>query len=240
MTLHVLNGDSLKERFPELPGEIITMRECLMEGPVSETDPQAFFAARKEFLAEFDDEENSYDLTVSELMRMKEPDFTDIYLWFEEDLFCQVNMWFLIDLCRIFGATARLWHVKTADDRPYSFAAHSNAELIIQFDLKMRINHLPEWYGLWNSYRSDDLEGFKKHALRLSSEYPYVLRAAEAHIARNPENPMAGRPIQVLKDIISGLDNPAFGPVFMEFCKREPIYGYGDLQIKVMYDSLVD
>jgi hypothetical protein len=30
-----------------------------------------------------------------------------------------------------------------------------------------------------------------------------------------------------------------FGTVFQEFCKRESIYGFGDLQVKRIFDEVV-
>lgn len=51
MTVHVLNGDALLERFPDaLPGERLVFRECLIEGPPE--SPDGFFAAREGYLAE--------------------------------------------------------------------------------------------------------------------------------------------------------------------------------------------
>jgi len=35
------------------------------------------------------------------------------------------------------------------------------------------------------------------------------------------------------------LETQDFGPVFREFTKRESIYGYGDLQVKRLFDELL-
>ena len=50
----------------------------------------------------------------------------------------------------------------------------------------------------------------------------------------------AGRPIQSLITIMKELDTEEFGPVFREFNKRESIYGFGDLQVKRLFDEIIN
>lgn len=50
----------------------------------------------------------------------------------------------------------------------------------------------------------------------------------------------AGRPIQSLITIMKELDTEEFGPVLREFNKRESIYGFGDLQVKRLFDEIIN
>src|SRR5688572_17976133 len=98
MNVHVLNGDALKENFP-LAGDIIVCREALVDGPVDALSFESFFEDRAAFIAEsFDAEKDSYvNLVRNEFDRLANCNHESaIHLWFEHDLFCQVNLWFIL------------------------------------------------------------------------------------------------------------------------------------------------
>lgn len=94
-TYHILNGDCLAEKFPKLPdGEIIIWREGLVEGPLPERD---FFKAREDYISSFVDNSGYQLKVVSEFKKIQNiPEGSEVYFWFEDDLFCQVNFWFLV------------------------------------------------------------------------------------------------------------------------------------------------
>lgn len=51
--VHILNGDSLKQQFPEdIQGEIIVARECLVDGTVKGIILDEFFASRAKFISQ--------------------------------------------------------------------------------------------------------------------------------------------------------------------------------------------
>jgi len=47
-----------------------------------------------------------------------------------------------------------------------------------------------------------------------------------------------GRPSQSLIRIINELNTVEFEPIFREFSKREDIYGFGDLQVKRLFNEI--
>ena len=50
---HILNGDSLKERFPEnIQGEIMVARECLVDGSVQGNSLSELFKIRAKFISD--------------------------------------------------------------------------------------------------------------------------------------------------------------------------------------------
>ena len=99
---HILNGDALKEQFPEdIKGTLIIARECLIEGNVDGDTFDSFFNNRAQFISKnYGDTKEAYLQNVkTEFQKILtlEPD-SNVNLWFEDDLFCQVNFWFIIHL----------------------------------------------------------------------------------------------------------------------------------------------
>ena len=96
---HILNGDSLKKQFPQdLTGEKIIIRECLIEGEIQGNSITDFFQCRAKFISNAYNttEEKYFEKTVSEFQKIEKiPQEVEINTWFEDDLFCQVNFWFV-------------------------------------------------------------------------------------------------------------------------------------------------
>lgn len=96
--LHITNGDAFTERLKKLDikGDIITWREMLCEGKtLTHVGSESFWKTRFEFLHKNYKVSKSWfiEKTLKEyrsLCNHKQQD--QIVLWFEYDLFCQVNM----------------------------------------------------------------------------------------------------------------------------------------------------
>ena len=65
--------------------------------------------------------------------------------------------------------------------------------------------------------------------------FEYLEGVCQAHIDRFPSDKTLGRPDKVVKEIID-TNSTEFQVVFSEFSDREGIYGFGDLQVKNIYD----
>ncbi len=102
-TYHILNGDCLAEQLKEtnLHGEVIIFRECLVEGNLAANDLKEFWQTRATYLSE------TYEVPVdtyfpkplAEFEKLHVvPDHFEVCLWFEHDLFCQANRWFVLSL----------------------------------------------------------------------------------------------------------------------------------------------
>ena len=94
--IHILNGDSLKEQFPdELQGELIVARECLADGNVEGKNLDDLYKTKAQFIRKYYGDftpDNYYKKTVSEFEKIQTiPPDSDINLWFEDVLFCQVK-----------------------------------------------------------------------------------------------------------------------------------------------------
>ena len=174
---HILNGDSLKEQFPaDLPGEIIILRECLMDGPVHSKTPDEFYAIRAKFISELDSdisESAYYDKTVPELEKIPAiPDNSDVTLWFEDDLFCQVNFWFAVSL--LFRKNIKLFLVRPPLHNQYGFGGLDNAALKTAFKGRVSISETGKIAQLWEAYKAGDFNKMLQFAEELELNYPFI------------------------------------------------------------------
>ena len=253
---HILNGDGLKHVLEELlagqiPGEFLTTRECLMDGPVSDSlsDLPSFFTKRSQFIAELDSElpDSCYqEISRSEFDKMRQIQKKSVIcLWFERDLFCQVNLWFVAWLLREYVEEPHVFFVEPGPSSPYSFNALPAQELYEAFEQRHRLTpeQLVLFTELWECYAKEDTSRLVEIAHRLSGCFPFVSEAVQAHLDRQASVGNLGRPMESLKTIIGEWEaehneSPKFGPVFQEFCRREAIYGYSDLQVLRMFEEL--
>ena len=91
---------------------------------------------------------------------------------------------------------------------------------------------------LWAAYKSDDLEELIRLAKNQSPAFPYLQEVVKAHVERFPRDGSKGRPERVLEEITKNISTD-FHEVFKEFWSRESIYGFGDTQLKQLYDKVM-
>ena len=241
---HILNGDSLRDRFPSsITGELIVARECLVDGDVNGKALNEFFENRARFISETYGDysiEDYREETVTEFEKMLSiPTESTVYLWFEDDLFCQVNFWFTAFLLSKHGHVQSAKLVRPETHNQYGFGGLSSDQLIDLYNNEVILDDLGSISKLWLHYQSGDTNKLLGTAQSLEDQYPFILPAVQAHLERLPTQNSPGRPMQSLIDIVSELNTTSFGKVFQEFNKRESIYGFGDLQVKRMYDEIV-
>lgn len=241
---HILNGDALKEQFPKsIPGEIIVTRECLVDGSMKGNTLSEFYQTRAGFIANNysgSTQQDYFEKTVSEFQRMQDiPAHSDINFWFEDDLFCQVNFWFVLSLTVKSKRKHQYFLVRSKSHSPYSFGRLTEAELQSVYENRICLSEPEKLAKLWEAYQADDTRQLIEIAEELKKAYPFIIEAVNAHIERIPANENLGRPEQTLIQIMEELKTDEFEPVFREFCRREEIYGFGDLQVKRLLDKLI-
>jgi len=242
---HILNGDALKKIFPEdIQGKAFVCRECLVEGSVQVYNPGEIFIARAEFIStrykEFS-KDDYFKKTVSEFDKINAiPQDAEINLWFEDDLFCQVNFWFIAYLLNRQRRNYSIYLVRPKHGCEYNFGGMSRPDLVTAFQKRIRLSKVEKFSELWKRYRDNDCEKMLEIANSLKRRYPFLIHAVKAHIDRIPKKGYPGRPYQSIKKIMAELQTQEFGIVFREFCKREAIYGFGDLQIKQIVDEIIN
>lgn len=218
-TFHILNGDCLAEKFPKnLEGESIIWREALIDGPFSGNN---FFENRKRFITENYDSESDYDeLVVKEFQKMQNlPENSEVFFWFEDDLFCQVNFWFLISNLNL--DKTKFFRVFPKDTEK-GFAESNENDLLEMFNSAKEINDTERKLisNLWNGFQQNNL------SKDTSSE---IVRNLEELIVAN-ENRFNGTLENQIKDIQKNAET--FEQVFKIFNQKYTVYGFGDLQLK--------
>jgi len=240
---HILNGDSLKQQFPEdIQGDIIVARECLVDGTVKGKSLDELFSSRAEFISQNygGSKQDYYEKAASEFHKILEISAnSDINLWFEDDLFCQVNFWFVANLLIKRVEDSRIYLVRPKVHNQYGFAGLKKSELSLLYKNKILISEFNKISSLWDSYQNDDTQKLLDTAVELKDKYPFILSAVKAHIQRIPVNGNVGRPTQSLITIMQELETEDFDKVFREFNTRESIYGFGDLQVKRLFDQII-
>jgi hypothetical protein len=247
MIYHILNGDSLAYSFPDakIEGDIVVVREALIDGDLSGHNLQDFWKSRAQYLGV--PETDYHSKVVNEFEKiMHAPDHSAFNLWFEYDLFCQVNMWFTMSIINSLPIKKTVFAVYTSHvDRINKqfwngFGQANSEELKICYANRTSLSNDDLNLGeqLWNAYKSHDLEELVRLSMHSSFAFPYLQEVVQAHVDRFPKDGTKGRPEKVMEDITKNISTD-FHKVFNEFWNRESIYGFGDTQLKRVYDKVM-
>ncbi|SIS82271.1 DUF1835 domain-containing protein [Chryseobacterium gambrini] len=235
---NITNGDCLAEQLKEttISGEMIICREALVAGSLQNENLDVFWKVRSEFIAENygDTKENYYRKVVSECNKMMQiPEDSEVYLWFEDDLFCQVNMWFCltlipkdknINIYRIFPKESKenQWKGFSDSDRFDLEGALTSKVLFKQKDLELGLN-------LWEAYQSNHQNKLKQLSEIQSDCFRFLPELIATYQNINPE-------VFIQNLIQKGITD--FSEVFEKFRDELGIFGFGDLQVKLIYDKV--
>ena len=241
--LHILNGDAtanvLKET--ELSGELLPWREALVAGPTPrDLSFEEWINLRANHLSE--DYEKTVDECKASLLNQEEVLRTfskheEVVLWFEHDLFCQVNLIYLLNFFSKQKENQTRLSLICIGDFPgivnFKGLGHlSPAQLASLFEQRQNItqNMLELGHEAWAAYCSANPTAIETFLQKDSSELPFLKEALLAHLVRFPalKNGL-GRVEKVALDLITGgIDQ--FKPLFPMFGELEPVYGFGDAQ----------
>jgi hypothetical protein len=110
--LHITNGDCAAQRLREfLSDPVITVADVLHDGPARAVDDERWYEQRARFLADAPAEAASIrdGLAACDRLVDRAADHQEVVLWFEHDLFDQLNLIRTLDrLARVEGARVRL------------------------------------------------------------------------------------------------------------------------------------
>ena len=247
MVYNILNGDSLAYSFPdtEIEGDVIVVREGLIDGDLSGDNLHDFWQSRAKYMGLAETEYHSK--VVKEFGKIRNaPDNSEINLWFEYDLFCQVNMWFVISIINSLPINKKVFAVYTSYLDKINkhfwngFGPANPDELKVCYANKIPLSEADMNLGqdLWEAYKNDNLEELTNLSKNQSLAFPYLQEVAKAHVDRFPKDGTKGRPEKVIEDITKNISTD-FHEVFKEFWSRESIYGFGDTQLKHLYDKVM-
>lgn len=201
------------------------------------TSPIGFYEHRALFLQSIyalKTPEEYYLATVSEFEKIHALGGDNpINLWFEHDLFCQVNLWYVCSLLLSqSNSQKQVFIVRPSVDTPYSFSTMSNVDYCMAYQNRMLASSglLQLYSNLWNAWLHKDLALLDKY--HCQSSCVYLTQAIESVIdivsARHKPNMIQQQLIQ----LVNGLHTNDFTMIFEAFITKYPMYGFGDLQIK--------
>ena len=247
MIYNILNGDSLAYSFPDtkIEGDVMVVREGLIDGDLSGDNLHDFWQSRAKYMALTKTEYHNNVVKEFEKI-MNAADNSEFNLWFEYDLFCQVNMWFVISIINSLSIKKKVFAVytsfldKTNKQFWNGFGSANSDELKVCYANKIPLNEadINLVKDLWKAYKNGNLEELASLSKNQSLAFPYLQEVVKAHVDRFPKDGTKGRPEKVIEDITKNISTD-FHTVFKEFWNRESIYGFGDVQLKSLYDKVM-
>jgi hypothetical protein len=155
-------------------------------------------------------------------------------------------MWFVISIINRLPIEKKVFAVytsyldKTSKHFWNGFGPANSDELKVCYANRISLSEGDINFGqeLWTAYKSGNLDELTRLATKQSSAFPYLQEVVKAHVDRFPKDGTKGRPEIVIEDIIKNISTD-FHKVFKEFWNRESIYGFGDTQLKSLYDKVM-
>ncbi|KYG76663.1 hypothetical protein [Roseivirga echinicomitans] len=242
-TLHILNGDSTLYSLKQsgINGDTAVWREVLSDGLVANSfGTDEFWQSREAFMTSFTETSSSdyQEKVIDEFGKIQNfKAYKEVVLWFEYDLFCQVNLTALLhwfqqqDRAEVKVSLICVGQV----DGYEKLMALGELPLEIYPELfeERRIlgrndfNFASDAYQAFCSKDPRDLENF---ILLPSNEFPYLAKAFQAHLMRFPSSESGLNLIEqeIIKLIESGEKTEKAIIGFL--LQWQEYYGFGDLQ----------
>ena len=246
--LHITNGDSFTQKLKELKleGDIITWREMLCEGKTeTNVGSESFWKTRFEFLHKNYKVSKSWfvEKTLKEyrsLCNHKQED--EIILWFEYDLFCQINMLAVISWLKTHRRHAEISLVCSGDedetDRLYGLSELSNEKLLELYQNRTVLSQDDIEYAdyVWQLYCSDNPIRLENLTDFENYHFDYLSDAIKTHLKRFPTiknglNEVENKILELAVEYKPKSKKAFIGTIL----QHQGLYGFGDTQ----YDRLL-
>lgn len=231
--LNITNGDSAAGTLSEagVEGKIISWRDVLHEGPVdSSLSLEELSKQRARFIAErsWDDFAHvSGDFAERDRVIQHLDYFDEIVLWFEDDLYDQLQLIQLLDFFARDAAGKRISLIQVDGYIPPLSVAK-----LKDLDGKRR-PVTPEQFDLaqraWKAFGSDDPSAISRLLDEKTSALPYLASALERHLE---EFPAVGSGLsRSEREALTAIDHGQTTPVgaFLEVAKRQESIFLGDI-----------
>jgi len=251
--LHIHNGDSAAgtARKSDIPGEHFAWREALVCGPVpGGLTAEEFRRVRASHLVEAygaNLEKTEQELRGQEEVLARFNDHEEVVLWFEHDLFCQIQLIYLLDwFSRHEPGQTKLSLVSIGEfpglENFHGLGELNEEQLASLFPQRQIITGAQLQLGskAWAAYSSSNPKEIESLLEADSSPLPFLREALVRHLRRFPstENGL-GKIGSVSLDLIAK-SHRNFRSLFPAFSRREPEYGFGDAQLYLELKRLAD
>jgi hypothetical protein len=251
--LHIHNGDSAAgtAKKSDIPGEHLAWREALVCGPApGNLSIDEFCHVRAQHLA--DAYGANLERTTQELRAQEETlgrfsDHEEIVLWFEHDLFCQVQLIYLLDRFAQNELRQTRLSLICINEFPgiegfQGFGELNEEQLAGLFPQRLEVTQSQLDLGskAWQAYSSAQAAGLITLLNSDTSALPFLKGALSKHLQRFPSTDNGlGRIERVGLDLV-GKGHCNFRSLFPAFARREAEYGFGDAQFYLGLKRLAD
>lgn len=242
MEYHILNGTCLYDKFPQqIKGEKVVMNEALLHGPLGgNLTLEEFWQLRANFWqVSMNDYEDKIVIPLGKLVEAKGED--TILFWFGINLFCQINIWFLLNLISQKRKASKIGIIylpvypseETFGHYPATFLANAQYEPVYlkEEEIKMAIT-------LWNLCKNADIEGLSSLNVSNTKGFPMNRESITRWIDLFPREGKGIAQQKVEELIQGGIDN--FQELFKAFSNFFPTLGMGDNQVFEYYQSYLN
>lgn len=234
MKFHILAGDALAKDFNKtnIEGEVIVCRECLIEGDVSAGSLEDFWNVRANFHGKTygEDTKSYYEQVFTEFEKLQNiPEGSEVNLWFEYELFCQINLWFCLSL--VSDKKVESYRVapvvRNENEIWKGFGRLGSDELETCFEQRIKLNKADVELGkqLWDAFCLRDNRKLISLSETVSKAFPKLKEVCLA------ATEIKARPKERLQQIVSSGETD-FNKIFSQFVRTEGVYGFGDAQVK--------
>ncbi len=241
-TLHILNGDATRPEFDRasIDGEVIVWREVMVEGPVTEDiRSEGFWEARRQYVEGTYGAPGKYqDTFMTQLQQLDDASqYEEVVLWFEFDLFCQINML----ACLAYLQHNRISLVCLGNQlggRWQGLGEIGAAEFSRLYEERLPLSSEDVQYAheVWDVYTHDDAEKIKS-LRKAHPTFVHLDRALQAHISRFPgPNGINAIEYDMLEVVKEGVTNEK--QLIGKMLRNDPWLGFGDLQFERVLRSL--
>lgn len=249
--LHITNGDNFTQKLKtlKLKGDIITWREMLCEGKTeTNVGSESFWKTRFDFLHKNYKVSKSWfvEKTLKEyrsLCNHKQQD--QIILWFEYDLFCQINMLAVLSWLKKHRRYAEIYLVCSGDEdetnRLYGLSDLNDEQILHSYKNKVKLSQNDIEYAdyVWQLYCSDNPIRLENLIDFDNYQFEYLADAIKVHLKRFP----------TIKNGLNELENRVLEyslqqkpkskkQLLNQLLKNQGFYGFGDTQYERVISNL--
>ena len=248
--LHITNGDDLSKQIInlKLPGDVITWREMLCEGPVSmDVGDEQFVSLRRNFLQEkYNISEIRYqEEFLEELVKLAAINsYEEVVLWFEFDLFSHMNMLALISFLlqnKKSGPFSLVCSRKLEGEKemnPLSQLSAKNLKEHYKQRIPLTDEDIQTAQLIWELYCSKNPKRLVSE-IKKTTNFEYLSSSIRAHIERFPnvKTGLNTLEVNVLK-LIQEHKIKSLHHLLGYALQYQGYYGYVDVQMQRVLDKL--
>jgi len=252
-TLHIVNGDSTAQVLAKsfIHGDVIVWREMLCEGSLHKNiGSDEFWKTRYSY---FESEVGVskleyFDKTIKEIQKIEDiANYKEVVLWFEFDLFCQVNLLALCtyllkfyrkDITYSLICTGREKRKETLQS--LSDYSPDEYEKLLNKKVKLSRNNFLFAEECWSLYVENDKQKIMEFDFNKCSKFSYLQKAMDQHVLTfSNQNGLSQIETKILNTIsIGGHTKNKIVKELLHWQQKETVYGFGDLQYFLTLEKL--